>query len=560
MLKLSIIIPAYNAEKNIKRCLESVQAQTLQNWECIIINDGSIDNTQIICEQFTQQDKRIKLINKYNEGPGPSRNLGIYVSQGEWLGFIDSDDYVDPNHFENLINNAEAHKVRIAQCAVKVYKNGKQSTIWHKNKAGAYYIDDGKTLTKEGCDIGHCWDKVYESKLIKENRIEFNKCDMCEDLIFNVHAFCKAIKFLAISDATYNYFIEDNSLSHSSISGERKVDFLYKMEKSIKDLDKIDTFKFIKQNLISLLESILKRSKSIDYVFPYVNVNSPKWRLQYKDFYKGDIDLQRFNGHEDFLKFKFRSIEKYMPWIDTIHMIVSDEFQIPEWLDTNKVHIVYHQDIIPNMFLPTFNSCTIEMFLHNIFGLSEKFIYSNDDMYATDTLKPEFYFVGDKIRVDVTERKLYHHDDFYKDWAQIILNSFKLAYKKIPDMSFSMNKIYEPQHVGKPMLRSLNLKVFELYKDRIFKSISMFRECKNYNQYIFIFYALFHDLGIFKAFRYKYYQVGYQTNEIIEDLHKSNKKIRAICLNDSNKSTDKDWNKLYNEFITYFSKKSKFEK
>jgi hypothetical protein len=87
----------------------------------------------------------------------------------------------------------------------------------------------------------------------------------------------------------------------------------------------------------------------------------------------------------------------------------------------------------------------------------------------------------------------------------------------------------------------------------------MFRECKNYNQYIFIFYALFHDLGIFKAFRYKYYQVGYQTNEIIEDLHKSSKKIRAICLNDSNKSIDKDWDKLYNEFILYFSEKSKYE-
>ena len=143
------------------------------------------------------------------------------------------------------------------------------------------------------------------------------------------------------------------------------------------------------------------KTSDIDYVFPYVDDSDDIWYSEYEKYYSGCYEGDKANGMAryktyDLLKYKFRCIEKNMPWVRNIYMIVACPSQVPQWLDTSKVKIVYHKDIIPEELLPTFNSTTIEMFLHNIEGLSEYFLYGNDDLYPTGKVTPNMFFRNGK--------------------------------------------------------------------------------------------------------------------------------------------------------------------
>lgn len=561
-MKLSIIIPIYNAERFLEKCLKSILAQDISDWECFLIDDCSTDRSSTICDYFAVKDSRFKVIHKFNEGPGATRNLGIYLSKGEWIGFVDADDWIEPNHFSYLINNAIEANVDIAQTAVNVFKEGLVSKRWHLGEPGIYEISDGKILSTPLYDIGHCWDKIYKSSLIKNNDIKFADCDMCEDTIFNIKAVCKSGKILSLDKPTYNYVLQQNSLSHSNLKDARKIKFLQSFSSMLLDLEKIENFKYIESNVKKHFEGVITRPSQIDYVFPYVDCTKAQWQNQYKQ-YNNVIDFQRFNAHEELLKYKFRAIEKWMPWISVIHMIVSDPDQVPDWIDQTKVHIVLHKDFIPAEYLPTFNSCAIEMFLHRIPGLSEKFIYANDDMYPNDILKPKFYFPEEgKLKADLHIRKLWHDGDINQIWAQIPINCLKLAARDVPEYLSKYvdgEHLYELQHIGKPMLKSINVEVFKRYKSLIEASITRFREAKNYNQYIFTEYALFHGHGVFETFRFKYFQVGIDTKKILEALKTTVERPRAICCNDSDRATDEDYRLIEEAFKRLYPDKCIYE-
>lgn len=562
-MKLSIIVPIFNSEKSLEKCLNSIYNQTLTDWECFLINDGSSDRSGDVCNFFAVKDSRFRVVHKFNAGPGAARNLGIFLAKGEWLGFVDSDDWLEPNHFEYLISEAEKHNIQIVQTAVNVYKNGCIAKRWHLGEPGLYEISDGRVLSTPLYDIGHCWDKVYKTSLIKDNNVQFADCDMCEDTIFNIKAYCISKKILSLNTPTYNYTLQMGSLSHSNLKDERKIRFLKSINSILSELSKFDDFKYLRAGAEALFEGVLSRPNQIDYVFPYVDCSKPIWQSQYKQ-YNSSIDIRRFDAHENLLKYKFRAIEKWMPWVSIIHMIVSDPTQVPDWVDQNKVHIVLHKDFIPEEFLPTFNSCTIEMFLHNIPGLSEKFIYANDDMYPNDILKPKFYFPEEgKIKANLHNRKLWHDGDINQIWAQIPINTLKLAAKDTPEYIkkyIDGVHLFEPQHIGKPMIKSINQEVYNLYEKEIKKSITRFREAKNLNQYLFIEYALFHGKGLFETFRFAYFQVGNDTNKILNALETTVERPRAICCNDAENAKDEDWKKLNGAFLKQYPTKCRFEK
>lgn len=566
--KVSIVVPVYNCEKSLIRCLTSIKSQTFEDWECILINDGSTDHSGDVCEAFVVQDKRFKVIHKYNSGPGDCRNLGIYLSKGEWIGFVDSDDTIQPDRYSVAIEAAEKHNVEIVQCAVNVMKDGAPWRHWHLGEPGIYTPSDKKVLSEPLYDIGHCWDKIYRTSLLKDNNIKFADCDMCEDTILNIKAYCISGKILSIADKLYNYTFTPNSLSHSSLSSVRRIKIIKSLKILLEELKNNSNFNYLKDYTVKLFEDILNREDKIDYVFPYVDCTSPNWikeYAKYKNIGFAENDNIRFQGHEELLKYKFRSIEKWMPWIGTIHMIVSSIDQVPSWVDTDTVHIVLHEDIIPKEYLPTFNSCTIEMFIHNIFGLSEKFIYSNDDMYANYILKPKFYFTEDnKLRSDLNIRKLWHEGDINKVWAQIPINTLKLAAKDKPEYLNKYvvpNTLYELQHIGKPMFKSINKQVYSLYEKEILQSITRFRAANNLNQYLFTEYALFHDRGSFETFRFKYLQIGRDTNTIIKSIEEpdENARTRAICCNDTDIAKEEDFIKIQKAFEKQYPKKSIYE-
>lgn len=116
MVKISIIIPIYNVEQYLKKCLESILAQTLDDIEVILVNDGSTDKSLDICNQYKLKDPRIKVIDKKNGGLSDARNKGIQIAEGEYIAFLDSDDWVEPNFYKYLWELAQKEKADIAQC------------------------------------------------------------------------------------------------------------------------------------------------------------------------------------------------------------------------------------------------------------------------------------------------------------------------------------------------------------------------------------------------------------------------------------------------------------
>ena len=148
----------------------------------------------------------------------------------------------------------------------------------------------------------------------------------------------------------------------------------------------------------------MKNTQPIDLVIPYVNNNDLVWRKNYVDFC-GKNRLQEkivemlgaMYGGLTFIYDQLKLAKKNMPWINKIYLLLSNEEQVIHSLLPPNVVCVYHNEFIPGQFLPTFNSTTIEMFLWNIKGLSEKFIYANDDMLPTGALKPSDFFCGDKL-------------------------------------------------------------------------------------------------------------------------------------------------------------------
>ena len=126
MIRVSIIIPVYNAEEHLTKCVESVLAQTEKNIEIILIDDGSRDSSLDICQAYEKQDERVRVIHQENFGVSVARNRGIEIAVGEYIGFVDSDDWIQRDMYERLLKEAEETGAEVVMCdAITVYSNGK---------------------------------------------------------------------------------------------------------------------------------------------------------------------------------------------------------------------------------------------------------------------------------------------------------------------------------------------------------------------------------------------------------------------------------------------------
>jgi glycosyltransferase involved in cell wall biosynthesis len=128
-IKVSVIIPVYNVEKYIKKSLESVMNQTLKEIEIICVNDGTKDNSRKIIEEYAQKDERIKIIDKENGGLSSARNAGMEIARGEYLGFVDSDDWIEETMYEKLYEKAKADESQMVICAVHKYDDKSKKIV-----------------------------------------------------------------------------------------------------------------------------------------------------------------------------------------------------------------------------------------------------------------------------------------------------------------------------------------------------------------------------------------------------------------------------------------------
>ena len=243
------------------------------------------------------------------------------------------------------------------------------------------------------------------------------------------------------------------------------------------------------------------------------------------------INGSRYNDM-GLLPFLVSGIKKNMPWIRKIHIVVSNKEQIPNDIANDEhVHIVVHSDIIPAQYLPTFNSQTIEMFLPMIDGLSEHFIYGNDDMFPIGPLSPLDFFNEDGTKIKVNIRK-YKLDLVANTFRKVCFNNTKDV---IDAFGFTSNlnkkEYYRPYHSISPMIKSHCMKVWEKCKDLIESHLEAFRTSKQHNQYIFLIYSFLIDSVESSPINFKYVSCANTHIEIINNILDKHNQI--ICINDN---------------------------
>lgn len=215
--KVSVIIPVYNIEKYIKRCLDSVLNQTYSNLEVICVNDGSTDNSLEILKEYGRKDDRIKVFSKENKGVSAARNLGIKEVTGEYITFIDGDDFVELNMIEDMVNIMKENSADIVKCAyVKDYiykqipynlKLGKEISIYeNESMPDLYDFFLNKYILNSMC----C--QLINASIIKDNNILVNtEYAYGEDARFNYELYSFANKVVLVDKTYYHYFYNDNS-------------------------------------------------------------------------------------------------------------------------------------------------------------------------------------------------------------------------------------------------------------------------------------------------------------------------------------------------------------
>lgn len=234
----------------------------------------------------------------------------------------------------------------------------------------------------------------------------------------------------------------------------------------------------------------------IDVVITYVNMEDEIWQEQFireKTSYTGNenaIDVSRFRDWGT-LKFVLRSIDKYAPFVNNIFLVVQMESQVPEWINRKTMNVVLHEEFMPAEVLPTYSSCAIEMYLHLIPGLSEKFIYFNDDMILWNRHRPEDFFIGDKcvnsLSLNEPDKLVEKEKTFTKLYRYINLISTTIPYDvlNIPrDYGYTIN--HNPSSFFKSINNELYSKMINIIKSKSYR----FRCKDSLTQYMYITYSI----------------------------------------------------------------------
>ena len=297
----------------------------------------------------------------------------------------------------------------------------------------------------------------------------------------------------------------------------------------------------------------------IDYVITYVDGSDKEWQAEYERVSGKKINAEkseRFRSWDN-LRYNLRAVEKNLPFIRKVHLVVSGPSQVPSWINTDTVHVVYHKDIIPEKYLPVFCSTSIEMFLGFIPGLADNFIYANDDTFAMKPCKETDFFVDGKpvLNYSVSMAKY----NMGSQYEVQLSNSFKLAQKVSGKVV--KGKKCTPPHSMNPMVVSSYRKVWEVVGNDIEKEVTKFRKNSNYNQYLFSFYdRLTDNFARSETVGSQYINFdGRSLTSVCKELETTKKKL--VCVNDSGVSNFKIFKEKINEmFDKLYPDMSKYEK
>jgi glycosyltransferase involved in cell wall biosynthesis len=303
---VSIIVPVYNVEDFINRCLDSIFSQTLKNFECIIIDDGSGDKSIDICNLYVQKDKRFHVIQQENSGVSAARNRGITAAIGEYIMFADSDDYLLPDMMQKLYDAINIHKNDVICCGFLHDKNTYSTNT--KEYSGsqakmAFFLEDAGLL-------GTAWNKLYKSSIIKKNNILFpSGYSFGEDFLFNLTYFSFIHIALCIEDVLYIYNINEQSISKNRPNLDQSLFRFRNINRQILQLNEYNCEQF--HNRILALDFTYTVFLIRNLYIPSILQKCKRFKLLYeiKYFYRVNPALYSFRS------FKYRFF--YLFFINT---------------------------------------------------------------------------------------------------------------------------------------------------------------------------------------------------------------------------------------------------
>lgn len=334
----------------------------------------------------------------------------------------------------------------------------------------------------------------------------------------------------------------------------------------------------------------------IDFVVLWLDSNDPKWQKDfnyYSPYSKYGKAKVRFRDHNTF-KYWFRAVEAYAPWVNKVFLVTNGKF--PDWInkDCSKLALVEHSDYIPMELLPTFNSGVIELFLNRIEGLSEQFVFFNDDFYLNAPVNPSYYFKNglpcDNNKESFLNVPIFTKKDrfgitivmltdigilnrHFKRWQTVLQSpkrwfGFHLGIKGfITSCILAKQRLFvgfTNYHIEQAFLKSTFKEVWEKEQDFLYNSCTRFRTDVSANQYLFRYWQFASNKFHPKKRSREFYFLD--RKEVIKDIEQTMTKGRtkSICLNDSAFCTDEDYefikDKLHQIFERKFPIKSSFEK
>jgi len=287
MNEISVIVPVYNVEKYLEKCIDSILSQTFKNFEVILVDDGSTDSCGIICDEYERLDNRVKVIHKINGGLSSARNSGLEIASGEYVAFVDSDDWIDKNMYQELYNEAKKNNADIVQC--KFIKAKDENVSIYNNELNEVEVignlDALCNLYNEKCiETVVTWNKLYKRYLF--NDIVFPNGKIHEDQFTTYKLLYKANNVVLVDQAFYYYRQTPNSIMNSDFNMSR-LDFLEALDQRLEFFKKINNELLYKQTIktyVNILKEYYfkcKNSKNEEQIIKKIRDKYKKKFIEY---------------------------------------------------------------------------------------------------------------------------------------------------------------------------------------------------------------------------------------------------------------------------------------
>ncbi len=272
---ISIIVPIYNVKSYLRKCVNSVCSQTLKNLEIILVDDGSNDGSEVICDELKKKDKRILVIHQENAGESAARNTGLFYAKGKYIGFIDSDDYIETNMFEELYKSLLCNKADISMCS-DVYEdeNGKiissktmKKAVLDGQKAFQYFFQDKIT--------GGVCNKLFKKSIIDKHTLNFNKSIKYGPDILFLGEYLYYSNIVVITDKVLYHYIYHTLSICNKMKTDNVFDFKY--------ITAVQGIQLLKPYVDKADDIQIKQAYQVMLACRYANLIYKMLSLQYKD-------------------------------------------------------------------------------------------------------------------------------------------------------------------------------------------------------------------------------------------------------------------------------------